>query len=56
MDEDQTIRVKLAGSKEGSGLVLFNNETNPGVHMLAKRDQTSFTIVDQSGKRKEMIP
>lgn len=56
MDEDQTIRVKLAGSKEGSGLVLLNNETNPGVHMLAKKDRTSFTITDQSGKKKEILP
>jgi|SRR6478609_2980524 len=56
MDEDQTIRVKIGGSKEGSGLVMLNNETNPGVHVLAKKDKTSFTITDQKGNKKELIP
>jgi hypothetical protein len=56
MDSDQTIRVKIGASKEGSAFVLLNNETNPGIHALAKKEKTSFTITDQAGKKKEMIP
>ena len=56
MDEDQTIRVKLGASKDGSGLLLLNDETNPGIHALAKKDRTLFTITDHAGNKKELTP
>ena len=55
-DEDGTIRVKLAGSKDGSGMVLLNDKTEPGVHALAKASGTSVTVFDKSGKKKELFP
>src|SRR5688572_22293298 len=55
-DEEGTIRVKLAGSKEGSGLVLLNEKTEPGFHVLTKAAGTSVTISDKLGKKKELFP
>ena len=49
MDQEGTIRVKLGASEEGSGLVLLNELTEPGVHILAQEDNTSLTITNQSG-------
>src|SRR5687768_9044799 len=36
LDQQGTIRVKLGAGKEGSGLLLANDATEPGVHILAK--------------------
>lgn len=55
-DEDGTIRVKLAGNKDGSGLVLLNDKTEPGVHMLSKTAGGSITIADQNGRKKQLAP
>ncbi len=43
-DAGGTIRVKLGASAEGSGLVLLDDATEPGIHMLAKRAGTSLTL------------
>ena len=37
MDQQGTIQVKMGGDKEGSGLVLIDNETEPAVHIIAKK-------------------
>jgi hypothetical protein len=55
-DEKETIRVKLAASAEGSGLLLINNLTEPGVHLLAKQDDTSLTLTDHSGAAQIIKP
>jgi hypothetical protein len=43
-DANGTIRVKIGASEEGSGLVLLDEATEPGIHMLAKRAGTTLTV------------
>jgi plasmid maintenance system killer protein len=52
-DADGNIRVKLGGNKDGSGLVLLDGETNPGVHVLAKNSGSTLTVLGANGKKKE---
>lgn len=40
LDENGTIRVKLGAGEHGSGLVLLDETTEPGVHLLARRTGT----------------
>jgi hypothetical protein len=40
LDENGTIRVKLGAGEHGSGLVLLDETTEPGVHLLARRSST----------------
>ena len=54
MDERGTIRVKVGASKDGSGLVLLNDSTEPGVHALAKKDGGKLTLQDDKGKKREL--
>ena len=56
MDSSGTIRVKIGGGQDGSGIVLLNEETNPGVHILAKGIKTSLTLVSKDGKKNEIVP
>ena len=49
MDAKGTIRVKLGASEEGSGLVLLDDNTEPGVHLLASRGGTKVSVA-QKGK------
>jgi hypothetical protein len=55
-DEKESIRVKLGASEEGSGLLLINDLTEPGVHLMAKQDDTSLTITNQSGAEQVIKP
>jgi hypothetical protein len=52
-DSSGTIRVKLGASEHGSGLLLANEATEPGVHILAKRNTTSLTV--KRGERSHVI-
>jgi hypothetical protein len=52
-DESGTIRVKLGASQNGSGLLLANEATEPGVHILANRNNTFVTV--QRGERRQVI-
>jgi hypothetical protein len=52
-DSSGTIRVKLGASDDGSGLLLANEATEPGVHILAKRNATSLTV--KRGDRSHVI-
>lgn len=54
-DARGTIRVKLAASEAGSGLLLANERTEPGVHILAQRAQTSVTV-QRGAKRRVLKP
>ncbi len=56
MDETGTIRVKIGGSKDGSGLVLLDDATNPGIHALAKTTGTTLSLVGKDGKKKQIEP
>jgi hypothetical protein len=52
-DSSGVIRVKLGASEDGSGLLLANEATEPGVHILAKRNGTSLTV--RRGERSHVI-
>ena len=52
-DSNGTIRVKLGASESGSGLVMADEATEPGVHILATRSGTSLTL--QRGARRRVI-
>jgi hypothetical protein len=52
-DSKGTIRVKIGADENGSGLVLLNAGTNPGLHVLAKKEGTSMTLYDKEGKKRE---
>jgi hypothetical protein len=56
MDQEGTIRVKMGASEDGSGLLLLNDLTEPGVHILAQQDDTSLTLTDQSGAQQVIEP
>jgi hypothetical protein len=53
-DAEGTIRVKIGAGKDGSGLVLMDDRTEPAVQLLAKRAGTSMTL-SQEGKTKRVI-
>jgi hypothetical protein len=52
-DPAGAVRVKLGASEDGSGLVLANEATEPGVHILATRAGTSLTL--QRGDERRVI-
>jgi hypothetical protein len=52
-DAEGTIRVKLGASKKGSGLVLLDASTEPGVHVLANASGTSLTV--KRGRQERVI-
>jgi hypothetical protein len=54
-DSTGTIRVKLGASEDGSGLLLANEVTEPGVHILANRRATSVTV-QRGGQRQVITP
>lgn len=41
VDESGTIRVKLGADKDGSGLLLLDEHTEPGIHIMARRQPTA---------------
>ena len=53
LGEDGTIRVKLGAGKDGSGFVFLDDETNPVIHGLAKKEGGKLTITDATGKKRE---
>jgi hypothetical protein len=56
MDSSGTIRVKLGASEGGSGLVLLNELTQPGIQLLADADETSLTMTGQDGAQQVLEP
>ena len=61
-DQAGTIRVKLGASESGSGLVLTDETTEPGVHILARRaplagrKTTSITLTGANGRQRVITP
>ena len=53
-DPQGTIRVKLGASESGSGLVLLNDRTEPGVHLRANSEGSTITLAE-SGKPERVI-
>lgn len=54
-DEGGKIRVKLGASKDGSGLVLLNDSTEVGVHLLAKNTGSSLKLIE-NGRERSLVP
>ena len=53
-DGKGTIRVKLGAGEDGSGMVLLDQNTNPGVHMLSGTSGIKIVITDKDGKRRDL--
>ena len=56
LDQQGTVRVKLGAGKEGSGLLLANDATEPGVHILAKATGSSIRVVNKDGRERLIAP
>ena len=54
-DVDQTIRIKLGASRDGSALLLLDDSTNPGMHVLA-RHGTTLTLLNPDGRKRVVTP
>jgi hypothetical protein len=54
-DQDGAIRVKLGASRTGSGLLLANELTEPGIQALAGADRTSLSL-QRGEQRNELVP
>ena len=52
-DSKGTIRVKLGAGEDGSGLVLLDDSTNPGITAYAKKEGTTLTMINKEGKKRE---
>ena len=61
-DQTGTIRVKLGASESGSGLLLADETTAPGVQILARRapsegrKTTSITVTGADGRQRVIAP
>lgn len=53
-DKTGTIRVKLGANEDGSGLVLLNDNTEVGIHALAKKKESTFVVVGKDGKKRQL--
>ena len=52
-DQTGAVRVKLGASRRGSGLVLLNEATEPGLHALAGASETSLSL--QRGEQRNVL-
>lgn len=62
-DKNGTIRVKLGAGEEGSGLLLADEATEPGVHIIARRTgtparptTTSVVLTGANGQQRVIRP
>jgi hypothetical protein len=51
-DAKGEVRVKLGAGEDGSGLMLADQSTEPGLHVLAKRGTTMLSLTDTDGTRR----
>jgi hypothetical protein len=51
---DGTVRVKLAGTTDGSGLLLLDKEAEPALWLVTNKSGTSVTLAEK-GKQKRVI-
>jgi len=56
LDQKGTIRVKLGAAEDGSGLLLANDATEPGVHILAKAAGSSLKLTNKDGRERVITP
>lgn len=55
-DSNGEIRVKLGAGGEGSGLLLLDGSTEPGIQMLARKGGSSVTLTNSGGQRRVIAP
>ncbi len=55
-DAKGTIRVKIGASEDGSGLLLNDDRTEPGVQLLAKRTGTTITLSEKDKEKRVIKP
>jgi hypothetical protein len=55
-DQKGTIRVKLGAGQDGSGLLLANDATEPGVHIVAKSTGSSLKLRNKDGRERQLSP
>jgi hypothetical protein len=53
---DGSIRVKLGAGADGSGLLLLDDASEPGLQALAKKTGTSLTLTGNNGQKHELKP
>jgi hypothetical protein len=56
LDQEGTIRVKLGAAKDGSGLLLANDATEPGIHLLAGATGSRVRIANKDGRERIIVP
>lgn len=62
MDQTGTIRVKLGAGTDGSGMVLLDETTEPGVHLIARRtaqgerSATRIALTGAGGRQRVITP
>jgi hypothetical protein len=56
LDRRGTIRVKLGAGEDGSGLLLNNDATEPGVHLLAGGGGSSMRVANKDGRERLITP
>ncbi len=55
-DAKGTIRVKLGAAEDGSGLLLLDEATEPGVQMLVKPTGATLTLTGKDGQQQVIRP
>jgi len=55
-DATGAVRLKMGASEEGSGLLLINHLTEPGVQILADQNGTSLTLTEEGGAKRVIEP
>jgi hypothetical protein len=55
-DAKGEIRVKLGASEDGSGLLLLDDRTEPGVQLLAKGTGTTVTLAEKDKEKRVLTP
>jgi hypothetical protein len=48
--------VKLGAARDGSGLLLANDATEPGIHLLAGARGSSIRVANKDGREQVITP
>ena len=56
MDPQGRIRVKLGADQDGSGLLLADDSTQPGVHLLARGAGSFLKLINKGGREQVIKP
>ena len=55
-DQDGRIRVKLGADRTGSGLLLLDENTEPGIHAVTGADGTALSVRGTDGQLAPLAP